>query len=150
MSESTEPTAQIDVRQEFGKLGKGVGVELGQVAGNVTVSVLQIYGTPPTEKRVHVPPAARYSIFGREPELAQILVALRERRTVMLYGLGGIGKTALAAEAARRLHAEAVFKDGILWVSEVGAAPAAAICDAVARHLGNEDILRLAPQAKLD
>ena len=47
-------------------------------------------------------PAARDSFVGRTEELAALAVALEAGRLVTLVGLGGMGKTRLATEAARR------------------------------------------------
>jgi predicted ATPase len=52
-------------------------------------------------------PAPRGRLFGRDEELATLreLVLHADGRLVTLTGTGGIGKTSLALEAARRLHA---------------------------------------------
>lgn len=55
-------------------------------------------------------------LAGRAPELAQIAAALtRPGRgaVVAVVGMGGVGKTALAAELANRLRND--FTDGVLW-----------------------------------
>ena len=44
------------------------------------------------------------SFIGRENEIAEVLVAERRSRLITLTGPGGIGKTRLALEAARRLQ----------------------------------------------
>jgi tetratricopeptide (TPR) repeat protein len=124
-----------------------VGEQVIQAGGDV---VLQVYRTPARVRRVHAPPGTRHQIFGRDPELERITTALQEHRTVLLHGMGGIGKTALAAEAAQRLHATATFADGVLWLSEIGTASIATICDAIARHLGDKEIPKMTPQDKLD
>src|ERR1700736_651682 len=43
------------------------------------------------------------TFIGRETELAEVLQAARRSRLVTLIGTGGVGKTRLAIEAARRL-----------------------------------------------
>src|SRR5579864_6097733 len=43
------------------------------------------------------------TFIGRETELAEVLAAARRSRLVTLIGTGGVGKTRLAIEAARRL-----------------------------------------------
>ncbi|MET0645317.1 MAG: TIR domain-containing protein [Pyrinomonadaceae bacterium] len=56
------------------------------------------------------------SIFtGREAEIAEVEEHLRSRSKVVILrgGLGGIGKTALAATVAHRMRGD--FADGILW-----------------------------------
>jgi len=74
------------------------------------------------------------SLVGRESELAEVQVALRTHRLVTLTGVGGVGKTRLALEVARRLAYE--FPDGV-WVFELAAVTdPAAVPDAVAAVLG--------------
>ena len=64
---------------------------------------LQTQRVPPVP--LQLPPAATH-FTGRAPELAALLAALQPGRIVTLYGPGGIGKTALSAEALRALLAE--------------------------------------------
>ncbi|MGH9178117.1 MAG: helix-turn-helix transcriptional regulator [Acidimicrobiales bacterium] len=51
------------------------------------------------------PPAPVSSFVGREEELAEVLDALDEARLVTICGPGGVGKTRVAAEVARRCGA---------------------------------------------
>lgn len=60
-------------------------------------------------------PAQRCELIGREAELREIDAILSARRIVTLAGPGGIGKTRLAIEAARRLQSK--FADGAWFVS---------------------------------
>ncbi len=52
---------------------------------------------------VPAPPAV---FVGREAELVRIARALEELRRVVIYGVAGVGKTALAVRAAHELAAE--------------------------------------------
>ncbi|HKQ25771.1 MAG TPA: winged helix-turn-helix domain-containing protein [Burkholderiales bacterium] len=63
-------------------------------------------------------PEAVSELFGRDAELKEIIDLVAERRLVTLTGSGGIGKTRLAVEAARRLLSK--FPDGV-WIAELGA-----------------------------
>nr|WP_232425763.1 adenylate/guanylate cyclase domain-containing protein [Mycobacterium sp. JS623] len=77
-------------------------------------------------------PAAT-SFIGRGGEVANVQAALRAHRLVTLTGVGGVGKTRLALEAAAQLVGE--FPDGV-WVFELAAVTdPAAIPDAVAAVL---------------
>lgn len=59
--------------------------------------------------------ACREGFFGRERESEQILEAFRSgKQIVVLSGLGGMGKTALATEVAARCH-----RDGLLRCPQV-------------------------------
>lgn len=98
---------------------------------------------PPVPRQLPTP-ATHFT--GRGPELAQLTAALQPGHIVTLYGPGGIGKTALTAEALHALfplpaagdrsEGAARFPDGVLFHSFYGH-PAAADCAAhVARSCG--------------
>jgi predicted ATPase/class 3 adenylate cyclase len=77
---------------------------------------------------------ATSSFIGRESELDEVQAAVKTHPLVTLTGVGGVGKTRLALEVARRLVDE--FPDGV-WVFELAAVTdPAAVPDAVAAVLG--------------
>ncbi|HVH82119.1 MAG TPA: winged helix-turn-helix domain-containing protein, partial [Stellaceae bacterium] len=88
-------------------------------------------------------------LIGREAELDEILDISAAHRLVTLTGAGGIGKTRLALEAARRLLPQ--FRDGV-WLAELspiaepGLVPAA-IAAAIGLELGGEISRQLVAQA---
>jgi len=65
-------------------------------------------------------PAARtFQLVGRRDELAAIMNALRDpaaRSAILISGLGGMGKTALAGEVVTRSRQEGHF-EGVVWAS---------------------------------
>jgi predicted ATPase/DNA-binding winged helix-turn-helix (wHTH) protein len=61
-------------------------------------------------------PAPPTEMIGRETELSEVLDLTTAHRLVTLIGAGGIGKTRLAVEAARRLLPQ--FADGV-WLAEL-------------------------------
>jgi predicted ATPase/DNA-binding winged helix-turn-helix (wHTH) protein len=63
-------------------------------------------------------PAPTAELFGRAPELAAVLGLVGEHRMVTLVGAGGMGKTRIGLEAARRLRDR--FPDGV-WLAQLGA-----------------------------
>lgn len=74
---------------------------------------------PPLRELAEVPhnlPAPTTRFFNREQELAQLADLLLHERLVLLHGLGGMGKTRLAIEAARRARPH--FADGV-WLVEL-------------------------------
>jgi predicted ATPase/DNA-binding SARP family transcriptional activator len=83
--------------------------------------------------------------IGREAELAQIdvLLANPDCRLVSLLGVGGMGKTRLAIEAASRQLD--IFVDGVLFVSLASVAAPDALVTAIAQQLniplGGKDLV---------
>ena len=84
-----------------------ISVEIGDVSGGIHHSIIAgrdviIQSNPPTLQSssppLQRPPRAAH-FTNRERELEQLLAALQPGRVVTLCGPGGIGKTALAAEA---------------------------------------------------
>ena len=45
------------------------------------------------------------SLLGREPEVKRVTSLVEQHRLVTLAGVGGVGKTRLAVESARRMSA---------------------------------------------
>jgi Adenylate and Guanylate cyclase catalytic domain len=78
--------------------------------------------------------SATSGLIGRESELARVQAAVKMQRLVTLTGVGGVGKTRLAVEAAARLADE--FPDGVWFFDLAAVADPAAVPDAVAAVLG--------------
>ena len=90
----------------------------------------------------------------RDPQGRDIVARLKEElapgrtQLVTLSGPGGIGKTTLAAEAAREL--QAVYKGRVVWSSADGRADFTflSLLDDIATQLGRADLRTLAPAEK--
>lgn len=76
------------------------------------------------------------ALFGRQALLSDLITALKRGGWVQLHGLGGIGKTALAAEAAATWLAEGGAP--VLWATAAGD-DAEALTDTLARALDERD-----------
>lgn len=79
-------------------------------------------------------PASTSSFVGRDHELADVASALDLARVVTLTGVGGVGKTRLALEAAAR--ALPSYRDGVWMVDLAPTVDAAIIVEVVATALG--------------
>src|SRR3954470_5001503 len=77
---------------------------------------------------------ATTSFIGRDSEVADVKDAVRAHRLVTLTGVGGVGKTRLAVEAAAQLSDE--FPDGVWFFELAAVTDPAAVPDAVASALG--------------
>jgi tetratricopeptide (TPR) repeat protein len=139
---------RIEVNQQAQSIedqARQIGVEVGDVAGNLLIQV-----STPQARRFWAPPGAYHKFFGRERELEDVIAALGNGDIVLLHGMGGIGKTRLGVEAVRILFEQQAFANGVFWLSEIGNIPLAAICDAIARRLGDREIPVLPPTLKPD
>jgi len=85
-------------------------------------------------------PAAATDLVGRGRELPSILDLLPRQRLVTLVGPGGVGKTRLAVEVARRvggdLADERALADGIWMASFTDVQPGGAVVPTVVRAVG--------------
>ncbi len=81
------------------------------------------------------PPLPATPMIGRQTELEIVhrLFAEDSARIVSLTGPGGVGKTRLAAEAARDLATQ--FRDGLAWVELASISETAAMPSAIARAM---------------
>ena len=86
-------------------------------------------------------PAPITRLIGREPELRELELLLMENRLVTLVGPGGVGKTSLALEAARKQSAG--FADGACLVELAAVGDPVAVRAAIASALDLPDPGRL-------
>jgi tetratricopeptide (TPR) repeat protein len=104
---------------------------------------------------LRIPPPPVIEFVPREDrEGRNIIERLREElaphknRLIALWGAGGVGKTAIAAEAARALTE--AFNQRVAWVSADGREDFSLtfLLDGVATQLGHPDLRKLAPELK--
>jgi predicted ATPase/DNA-binding SARP family transcriptional activator len=91
---------------------------------------------PATRVRRVELPSSPNRLIGRESELQQVCAALRrdDVRLLTIVGTGGVGKTRVAVEAARRLAPD--FADGATFVPLDGVVDPALVAGAIDRALG--------------
>ena len=92
------------------ELGLEPGPDLRRLQDAILDHDPAIAAVPVDRRRRGNLPAASTSFVGREDELGQVVGLLHEHRLVTLTGPPGVGKSRLAAEAARSLAQE--FPDG--------------------------------------
>ncbi|HET7177639.1 MAG TPA: CHAT domain-containing protein, partial [Solirubrobacterales bacterium] len=63
------------------------------------------------------PPPPQYGFQGRARELYELERRFRSERGIVLHAMGGMGKTALATEAARWWTRSGLFRDGACFLS---------------------------------
>lgn len=114
--------------------------------------------SPLSTDRIVVPRIPRSPAVGfvarRDKDGRDIVERLKEElapqknQLVALWGEGGVGKTTLAAEAVREIYK--VFANRLVWTSADGREDftLSTLLDEVARHLGRDDLRRLALEPK--
>ncbi|GAA0933912.1 BTAD domain-containing putative transcriptional regulator [Nonomuraea longicatena] len=81
-------------------------------------------------------PAALTDLIGRDAAVSEVAGLLDAARLVTLTGPGGVGKTSLALETARRLADS--YPDGV-WLVELASTPAESVAEVVAAALDVRD-----------
>ncbi|MCB0166058.1 MAG: tetratricopeptide repeat protein [Anaerolineae bacterium] len=117
----------------------------GDIVGGDKVSgdkvITNIYETPKHRIPLQRPPRAEY-FTNRRQELGQLLADLQPGRVVTLCGPGGIGKSALAAEAIWTMAPEDdppdLFPDGILFYSFDNQSQTELALESIVRAFGEE------------
>ena len=91
-----------------------LGLEPSGQLRELEQAILRQEVPPPRPPQVrHNLPSPAASFVGRAAELAEVETLLADGRLVTLTGVGGVGKTRLALEAASRLLPD--FADGVFW-----------------------------------
>jgi tetratricopeptide (TPR) repeat protein len=88
------------------------------------------------------PVAPRYAFVGRAWDLRQLERRLLEHRAVLLHGMGGMGKTALARELAFWGSRTGLFPEGACFVSFEQAGGAARALQVLGAHFEGTDFER--------
>jgi predicted ATPase/DNA-binding SARP family transcriptional activator len=123
-------TAMVD------ELGLEPGAQLRELERRILEQDPELDPTPGPGRRPGTLPAPAGRTVGRDRELTEILPRLVDPRTrlITLVGPGGIGKTRLAVELARRLDPE--LTDGAVVVDLAPVSDAAQLLPAIGRSLG--------------
>ncbi len=102
--------------------GRDITAE-GDIVTGVKLTTTVIHEAPTPSLPLQLPTRAQH-FTNRRPELTQLLQDLHPTRIITLTGPGGIGKTALAAEALRQLAPgdgpPDRFPDGVIFYSFYG------------------------------
>ena len=99
---------------------------------------------PPADRKLEgFPHPPRYGFQGRAWELHALERAFLSHRGVLLHGMGGMGKTALATEAARWWQRTGRYPDGAILLTFEQGGGAERVVQAVGTYLGGDDFARL-------
>jgi predicted ATPase/DNA-binding SARP family transcriptional activator len=115
-------------------LDRDLGLEPTEDLRRLEQAIL-VHEVPPVQRpeQRHNLPAPVTSFIGRASELAELERLLAENRIITLTGVGGVGKTRLASEAAARAVPD--MRDGVVFVDFAGIAQPPLVPRHVARAL---------------
>ena len=112
---------------------------------------------PKRTSEANIPRPPFIGFVARRDEQGRDIVALLEQQLapdksglIAIWGVGGTGKTTLAAEVARALRGD--FPQRLAWVSALGRTDFGlpTLLDDIATQLGRADLRRLAPDPKAE
>ncbi|MBE3012160.1 AAA family ATPase [Microbispora sp. NEAU-D428] len=134
---------QAEALAAYQALRRGLADELGidpspELQALAEAILRQQVPSPPREVRSDRLPRRLTSVIGRQEDVTVALERLAEARVVTLTGPGGMGKTTLALEIARRVNEtpDETLADRVLLVRLAALEPGTDVADAFAAELG--------------
>jgi predicted ATPase/DNA-binding SARP family transcriptional activator len=130
------------IRRRFsGELGMEPGEPLARLQQRILARDPTLLLTAPTHTPARLPssrlPQPPTRLVGREQELAALDGLLADARLITLTGPGGVGKTRLLVELARRREAD--YQDGAVFVRLEGLTDPALVAAEIAATLAQRD-----------
>ncbi|HEY2738326.1 MAG TPA: tetratricopeptide repeat protein, partial [Thermoanaerobaculia bacterium] len=103
--------------QLYQRAGDEALVPAGANAGAEDARLRGFRGSATREEPGSFPPPPQFGFRGRARELHELERLFRLRRGIVLHAMGGMGKTALATEAAHWWTRSGLFRDGACFLS---------------------------------
>jgi tetratricopeptide (TPR) repeat protein/nucleoside phosphorylase len=96
----------------------------------------------------HIPLAAPKPLVGRQELLERINLRLYNNEAILLYGLGGMGKTAIAATIGEiALADQERYSNGVIWLTVLNKS-LEDLCDDIFRDTGEGNAIKLSAHLK--
>ncbi|BDI16471.1 hypothetical protein ANSO36C_22730 [Nostoc cf. commune SO-36] len=110
----------------------------------------QTDNTPESSKAVSLPDESAFGFIGRDYEILRLERAFRQNHLVLVQGMGGVGKTELAAGFARWLNDTQGRTGGMFFTSFEQGAGLSQVINQIGRALGGERFSQMMPDKQED
>ncbi|AFY44676.1 tetratricopeptide repeat protein [Nostoc sp. PCC 7107] len=110
----------------------------------------QTDNTPESSKAVGLPDESAYGFIGRDYEILRLERAFRQNHLVLVQGMGGVGKTELAAGFTRWLNDTQGRTGGMFFTSFEQGAGLSQVINQIGRALGGERFSQMMPDKQED
>ncbi|MEH2282867.1 MAG: tetratricopeptide repeat protein [Nostoc sp.] len=117
-----------------------------KTAPSFTDLMAQADNTPESSKAVGLPDESAYGFIGRDYEILRLERAFRQNHLVLVQGMGGVGKTELAAGFARWLDDTQGCTGGMFFTSFEQGAGLSQVINQIGRALGGERFSQMMPE----
>lgn len=117
-----------------------------KTAPSFTDLMAQADNTPESSKAVGLPDESAYGFIGRDYEILRLERAFRQNHLVLVQGMGGVGKTELAAGFARWLDDTQGRTGGMFFTSFEQGAGLSQVINQIGRALGGERFSQMMPE----
>ncbi|MEH1940002.1 MAG: tetratricopeptide repeat protein [Nostoc sp.] len=121
-----------------------------KTAPSFTDLMAQADNTPESSKAVGLPDESAYGFIGRDYEILRLERAFRQNHLVLVQGMGGVGKTELAAGFARWLDDTQGRTGGMFFTSFEQGAGLSQVINQIGRALGGERFSQMMPDKQED